>query len=119
MALGTLDGKGADFPVLKRRLDAGTHHVVIRYRSGPELEVSRVACLNDGQEVAFDAHPGLVAEFPKGEIYRLVIPERKKEADSSWVIRVQASVPEPGARADVFLLPPLAQDSDGNTSREP
>lgn len=119
MALGILDGKGADFPVLMRRMDAGVHHVVLRYRSGPELEVSRVACLSDGQEVAFDAHPGLVAEFPKGEIYRLVIPEPKKEADSSLVIRVQTSVPEPGATADVFLLSPLAQDSDGKTSSEP
>ncbi len=43
------------------------------------------------------------APLPEGEIYRLVLPGREAEDESSWVVRVDVTTPEPYVKGEVFL----------------
>ena len=68
--------------------EAGTYEVVFLYRKGLHaLEISEVALLENGQEIASDKHAGFSGGKLSGIVYKLKLPKAKPGA--SYILRAR------------------------------
>ena len=71
---------------------AGTHEVVFLYQSGTHaLDISEVALLEDGRQVAIDKHTGFSGNNLNGIVYKLPLPVLKPGATYTLRARIQGN----------------------------
>jgi len=83
----------------------GQYRITFQHTSGPGLAIATVLLLQDGTEIAKDAHIGFAARHPTRPAYMLDVPARK--ANAKYTIR--ATVIGAGSSGMVTLVPPATK----------